>query len=209
MHEWETEKVLHSCNWIIPETFQCHSSLLFPNSITWSPPPANPHMQLVSIQSSVKHMWSTRTDSVLGLQCEPKQMVVYPEMTRCSMGMYPNAPVLHIDQTRTEHTLAHSLLPPPFCHSSLTSSASLHMCSSFLHWPINHVRSHTQSCTLCSRESSYRQANRHTHTHTHTHTEPNPSLLSQRPHATHTNTSSSLSVFLSRAPFLFIWQPSI
>ncbi len=208
MHEWETEKVLHSCNWIIPETFPCHSSLLFPNSITWSPPPANPHMQLVSIQSSVKHMWSTRTDSVLGLQCEPKQMVVYPEMTRCSMGMYPNAPVLHIDQTRTEHTLAHSLLSSPFLpllphfFSFSLFTCALPSCTGLLIMSV-----HTHSPALCARENL--PTGKLIDTHTHTHTEPNPSLLSQRPHATHTNTSSSLSVFLSRAPFLFIWQPSI
>ncbi len=95
--------------------------------------------------------------------------------------MYPNAPVLHRDQTRTQHTLAPSLLSsllsatPP----SLLQLLAVHVFSSFLHWPINHVCSHThththihthtKSCTLCPRESSYRQDNidtniKHTHT---------------------------------------------
>ncbi len=84
------------------------------------------------------------------------------------------------DPDRTHTRSFSSLLPLSATPPSLLQLLALHMCSSFLHWPINHVRSHTQSCTLCPRESSYWQANRqtHTHTHTHTHTEPNPSLFS-------------------------------
>lgn len=165
---------------------------------------ANPHMQPVSSQSVIHkthvihslaqiQSWVSEAD---GSSSRDDSAAVWERIRA--------APVLHTDHPWTERTLAPSLLSatPP----SLLELLTVHTGSSFLHWPINHLRSHTKSLAREDLPTS-------NHTNIKSTAKPCHYSNSLSPHVPHAQTLPPpfLPVSLSRAlyPSFRSWASSV
>lgn len=163
---------------------------------------ANPHMQPVSSQSSIKHMWSTRSHrfSPGFLKQRDDRAAVWERIRTLQC-------FTQIISGQNEHSLL-LFFPPsflPLLPHFLLFTRALPSCTDLL---IISIHTQTQSCL---RVSSYQQANVDTNIKSTAKPRHYSNSLSQPPRASRTHTSSSLSLSLSRAlfPSFNSWASSV